>query len=354
MQNPAARRNKFLLALATTTLALIAIELAFRVRLPLDLDPLASSDRPEYYFPIQTPSWVAAGTNPVRRIAVVGDSFTEGGGVQRYSRYGEVLEFMLNARDVQPPFVVRVNAHSGFSTFQEHDLLTEVLAWNPELVMIGICLNDTEDWTQPQKIHRWRARMQPQVPPGRWKDVISASRVLSIGWLGFQRLRARGGYVEYYRHLYDPEYSGWRRFGRALRQYQRETAEADTRLLAVIMPLMSHPFDRGRYPFEFAHEALHQALAERGIDYLDVLEAFRGKVPLRMMTVPNVDPHPSEIAHRLIAECVFDYLLAKGYIPPECAPGPHRTQTGFQSDWERAANMITLRELFVPAPGESK
>ena len=58
-------------------------------------------------------------------------------------------------------------------------------------------------------------------------------------------------------------------------------------------------------------------MESNGVDYLDELEAFRRMDSRRMTAVPVLDPHPSEIAHRVIAETLLDGLVARGYLPEE-------------------------------------
>jgi hypothetical protein len=212
---------------------------------------------------------------------------------------------------------------------------------------LGICLNDTEDRTNPQQIDRWRSRMTPLLPPEPWRRVLTHSRVLSCAWLGAQRLKARRGFIRYYQRLYRPDYSGWRRFSEAIDQFARQTADAGIPLVAAVLPLMSHRFEKGQYPFEYAHAAIRRELEARGIDTVDALETFRGRDPNRMMAFPRVDPHPSEIAHRLIAETLFLHLLSSGYIPGEHRLLSRDMHRILNERWRRTAARLTLQELFL-------
>lgn len=244
-----------------------------------------------------------------RRIVVVGDSFAAGVGVQKTDRFAARLEQMLNVNREAVPFRVDVLARPGTSTYQQVNLVHWALTFDPELVILAICLNDTEDWTNPRELQDWRDKMIPRPPSPGLKRFFSLSQL--SGWIynRIQSLRARRGYLEYYRNLYNPSYYGWKRFDAAISIIRDACREGETELLALIFPLLSDRFEQGLYPFEFAHRAIHELLEREEVNFVDALERFRSTHPKRMTAIPAIDPHPSEIAHRIAAEKLFDRLF---------------------------------------------
>ena len=105
--------------------------------------------------------WSSPGKSNEIRIAVVGDSFTVGSGVQVDDRYANRLESMLNMQNDLPDVDVNVFAKCGTSTYQQIDLLDEALKWKPQIVILGICLNDMEDFTKSDELQRWRKSLMP-------------------------------------------------------------------------------------------------------------------------------------------------------------------------------------------------
>jgi lysophospholipase L1-like esterase len=313
-------------------------------------DPLAGADRPATFFrvdPERQPLAAVADADAVR-IAVIGDSFTVGAGVQTTDRYAAQLERMLNARAGRRPVKIKLFAYAGTSTFQQLAFLKEALRWRPDVLVLGICLNDVEDVAKPGQIAEWRSDMLPPPPPPRLAAILRRSVCLSMAYRGWAVRAARRGYVRYYRRIYDPDYSGWSRFRVAIKKFQVACADEEVPLLAVILPLMSDPFEKGRYRFEFAHEAIRALLESSGMAHLDALAAFRGKNPLRMTAIPVIDPHPSEIAHRILAETVLDRLLALGYLPEDYRPVECGAGDVLRKRWERTGEwMDPLRK-----PGE--
>lgn len=305
-------------------------------------DPLAGADRPATFFSVDPEREPLANVadGEAFRIAVIGDSFTVGAAVQAADRYAAQLERMLNARAGLQPVKVRLFAHAGTCTFQQLRFLREALRWRPNLVVLGICLNDTEDPVRSDQIGEWRREMLPPPPGPRLAVVLRHSAFFSAVYRGWAAREARRGFARYYRRIYDPDYSGWGRFRVGIKKFKAACADNGVHLLAVVFPLMNDPFEKGRYRFEFAHEAIRALLASNGVACVDALEAFRGKNPLRMTAIPVLDPHPSEIAHRIIAETVLDGLVARGYLPEEYRLIERGARVILRERWERAGKLM--------------
>lgn len=313
-------RKRLALGMFALALSWVLAEVACRLLVrngPVDL--LAGTDRPTTFFHVdpERQPLAAVSDADALRIAVIGDSFTAGAGVQTADRYAAQLERMLNARAGLQPVKVKLFAHAGTCTFQQLRFLKEALGWQPDLVVLGICLNDTEDPVRSDQIGEWRLEMLPPPPGPRLAAVLRHSAFLSAVYRGWAVREARRGFARYYRRLYDPDYSGWSRFRVGIKKFKAACADNDVPFLVVILPLMNDPFAKGRYRFEFAHEAIRDLLESNGVAHLDALEAFRGMNPLRMTAIPVLDPHPSEIAHRILAEILLDELVARRYLPEE-------------------------------------
>lgn len=48
---------------------------------------------------------------------------------------------------------------------------------------------------------------------------------------------------------------------------------------------------------------------------LDLLEAYRGVDVYRLALVPYTDAHPNELAHRIAADFILDYLARARFVP---------------------------------------
>lgn len=82
----------------------------------------------------------------VYRIAVIGDSFTFGQGVELNQTYPKQLENILNSRRNSKRYEVMNFGVPGYNTFQEVQFLkNKVLKYKPDIVIIGYLSNDIID-----------------------------------------------------------------------------------------------------------------------------------------------------------------------------------------------------------------
>lgn len=330
-----------------------ALEIVFRLAGRFQQDTSkAFYDRSEtIYYPQDSRlhPW-SAGASNVLQIAVIGDSITIGQGVQFDDTYGCRLERLLNLNTGVPPAEVRIYARGGLSTFMEVHALKMALKNQPTLVLLGLCHNDTEDFLRRDEIDRWREAMLPRVPGPALAAALRRSRVLAWVYQKIENERCKKARLTYYRRIYDVHYSGWKRFRHALRDFRELTAAAGVRLLVVIFPIVN---DLDRDPLAFTHRQLRQALEEEGLDYLDLLEVYGNKSPLRMHAVPYVDGHPSEIAHRMAAEAIFECLLGRGYVDPAYLPqGMKESREGYWQWIQTRMSAPHLQTENAPPPDD--
>lgn len=328
-------RQNVALMIFGTLLAFLALEAMVRMAVPPPAAIPAFDRSAAFYLSDREESRVRGeAASDALRIAVIGDSFTKGVGVQTYDRYADRLEWLFNLNSDARPVRVRVFDKAGTSTYQHVSLLEQALAWKAELVILGVTLNDTEDHSRPREIARRRARIYPHPPPP-WLTFWRTGSLLYTRWCAGS---SRRNFTEYYRWLVDEEYSGWKRFKKAVSVMKGMCNRQRATLVAVIFPLMSHDLREGRYPFVENHERMATPFREEGVPVVDLLKAFTGMSPARMQAIPAIDPHPSEIAHRIAAEAVFDTLLhrdlvSKGYRPR--LRKEHSLPAIWKKNWER-------------------
>ena len=286
------------------------------------------------YCPEQLHPWIRGATN-VLRLAVIGDSISNGAGIQKDDSFGFRLERMLNMNTGVPPAAVYVFAKGGTSTYMQEPFLNAALKFKPKVIILGICLNDTEDWTKPAEIKQWRDQRLPRVPP-RWLAVaLKNFRVLNWVYKKTQDVRCNREFLASYERYFDPKYSGWIKFTVALHTFQKRCKAEGVDLVAVIFPELSRV---NNYPFDYVHERIQKAVTGEGIYCLDLLKDFRGKNPVRLQAVPNFDGHPDEIAHRIATDAMFEFLIAnhlidQAYLPINRSGGSH-------TFWSRLADRM--------------
>ena len=316
-----ARARRALLTLCSILLALVAAEAALRLfglGGPAELGPFF--DREEVHYLRQDPwkdsrVWV---NGPFFKLAVIGDSFTAGQGVSWMDSYPHRLQALMNLNAGTPPVALKVFAENGFNTAEELRFLQPALKWGADLIVLGVFLNDSEHG-RDRKLTRMRTAMLPRVPKGGLRRLLRSFRLLELSYEKLDVRRRRRFGRAYASRIYNPNYKGWRSFETALDAWSRRTSQAGVPLVAVLFPYLAGVEDERTYS-RVGHQRIGGALEERGIVYLDLLEAFAGKSSLRMEAYPGVDGHPSEIGHRIAARAIFDFLLKQGVIDESFRP----------------------------------
>jgi hypothetical protein len=331
--------KRLVLVMIGVVFALVAAEIALRFSERMKKEQPRGNpnyDRSAYAYNMDRKRlhpWTQGKTN-VFKVAVIGDSISNGAGVQRDDTYGYRLERLLNLNRKAKPAVVHIYAKGGTSTFMQLPFLDMALEWGAKLVILGICLNDMEDWTAVWQIRMWKKERLPPEPKPWQAAILKRSRVLS--WVNgkIQAVRGNRGTLKYFRNLYNKDYTGWQKFEGAIDEFKARCAASGAELVVVIFPSMSRVGDR-QYPFGYAHDQIGQALKEREIPYIDLRDVFLGKNSVRMQAIPILDPHPSEIAHRMASEAIYESLLLGQFLPEEYAPkreaNPEREKWEFLS-----------------------
>ena len=315
---------KFLLLTFSVLLCLGAAELYMRLTVapicsqydnPLyDRSPFAFTPEDERFHP-----WAHGCPNPYK-VAVIGDSFTTGQRVGGDDNYGARLERLLNLRKDAQPISLEVFAQGGTSTYNQLAFLKQAQKWGANLVILGMFINDTEDFGNYAQLKKWRQDMLPQDPPNWLLPIINHSRIIDWIYSKLQDIRCRRGTHLYYQRLYADNYTGLARYKNAIREFRDTCKSNNMDFIVVIWPFLS---ELGKdYPFHNIHQKIHQFLTEEHITYTDLLDDLIGRAPVRMEVIPGGDGHPSEIAHRLAAESIFislieHQLISTNYLPQE-------------------------------------
>ncbi len=211
------------------------------------------------------------------------------------------------------------------NTAEEAGLLAdEGLAYRPDAVILGYCLNDSEDaqgWER-RRAREWAearaARRSGQAPPLLERSALYRF-VRDRLWATLQNRR----FVENFRTQYADDYPGWRAGRAALADMGARCRERRVPLLVAVFPLFGSPLDE-RYPFADLHEKVARAAGEAGASVVDLLPVYRGvRWELLVVDAEN-DEHPNEIAHRMAATAILAALdeVVPAVGPAGARPGP--------------------------------
>lgn len=244
----------------------------------------------------------------VVRVVVIGDSFTEGMGVKEEDAYPRVLHRLLNTGADAGRWEVLNCGRRGYDFPALFDLFETVLAFEPDVVIYGMVLNDalrTDAFQARQAyLNDWildRGRMfRDEEPRLRARD----SRLLAFVRDRVDTYRVGRDTTQWYRDMYGPpNREGWERTQGLLREMNRQEQARGGRFLIASWPLLVG-LD-GRYPFADVSDTIARFCLSAGIARQDLLAALHGR-PAESLWVHPVDHHPNEIAHRLAAESLVE------------------------------------------------
>lgn len=251
----------------------------------------------------------------VRRVLCLGDSFAWGVGVELEDAYPHRLERALRRRRSEAWEVVNL-ARPGMNTVDHlAQLREEGLVYEPEVVLLGYVLNDSEDPTsaEARRAAEWTA---PRFAPALLWDGSALYRFLGTRlWATSQNRRRISGY----RSMYAEDAPGWVAARQALKSMGALCRDRGIPFLVAIFPLLGNPLDE-RYPFAEIHAKIARAAGDAGAKVVDLLPAYRGLNP-ELLTVDGPrDEHPNEIAHRIAARVLL--RASSEVIPGGTGPEP--------------------------------
>ena len=252
----------------------------------------------------------------VRRVLVLGDSFTEGWGVKEKDTYPRRLEALLN-REEPNGWEVLNCGRRGADFPGLFDLFEQVEALEPDVLVYGMVLNDAArsaayEARQPY-LNDWILN-QGQMVGGRPVPPLGPlrSRLLMFARDRIESRRIDRASTRWYRELYaEPNADGWARTQGYLREMNRRMRVCGRALLVACWPLLVDL--NGDYPFAAAHEAIARACLPSGIPFHDLRVALRVR-PTESLWVHAVDRHPNAAAHELAARDLAP--VVRGLAPP--------------------------------------
>jgi hypothetical protein len=228
----------------------------------------------------------------VMRIAILGDSIARGWRLPYEQRFDNVLEQRLNESGRR--FEVLNFAVAGYRLTQSIDVALERAAqFNPDLYIVTL--------TELTVGENWSAHIAQLVRQNRdlkydfIRDVVKNS--------GIQKGDS-------------PALSAWKLapyrtavFSRDLQVLSTAAEQASARVVVVLLPAAEDTDITMR-----RFHGVREELAGTGIPVIDLLSTFDG-TDVESMRVAWYDPHPNEVAHRLLANQLYARLYANSSAP---------------------------------------
>jgi hypothetical protein len=252
----------------------------------------------------------------VRRVVVVGDSFTEGEGVKEADAYPRVLEKLLN--DGGGSWEVRNCGRRGSDFPQMYAVFADALKYSPDVVVYAMVMNDADRTPEFQArqsyINDWildRGMLAQGKPAPELYRLDSRLEALVTDRI--ETWRTGRATARWYRDMYgEPNRLGWQRTQGYIGEMNRRTLAQGGRFLVASWPLMVHL--EGDDPFADVSRTIARFCLTAGIPRHDLRAAFRGRRTDSLWVHP-VDMHPNEVAHRLAAESLAPVVRSLASTP---------------------------------------
>lgn len=239
------------------------------------------------------------------RVLALGDSFTFGQGVRLDLIWPQLLEATLRGELARPVEVINAGfaAGRGVRSPDGYDrwLAAHGIRLQPDLVLVGLCLNDLGD----------SVPMLSYVPLPAQPVLGGFSHLLDyLVWsvrvraTPKQRVDPCAGVREH------PEQ--WQGTQRGLLAMQELLAGHGVPLVVAVFPMLSELGDG--YPYGPLHDLAVAFCREHGIRCVDLRHVFDGHDDMELW-VHFADQHPNHVGHRLMAAAIHDYLVSERLLP---------------------------------------
>ena len=232
-------------------------------------------------------------TPGVLRIAMVGDSLTEGWGVPFESTFSKRIE-RLYAQAGTKAEVVNLGV-GNWNTVQEVQyFLTQGYKYSPDMVVLNYFVNDAEPTPE-------RRRPPSVLLQYCYSCVFLKGRLDTV----LRQLTTRQDWAEFYLGLYDSGKSkGWLDAKAAIKRLADYCKQNNIKLLIAHLPELH---DVQNYRFGIVTELVRQAAQENDAPFVDLLPNLQFQASSDLWVTPP-DPHPNAFANELIAAGLFSAL----------------------------------------------
>ena len=316
-------KSGILLSIGSIVLTFALLEIPIRMYWDKLNSPPNWSDRPSFYYVPEHSRGVSdyeyrvPKPSGVFRIAAVGDSFTFTPYMQFDDAFPKRLERMINMNESSKPNPAEVINYGkwGASTKSEVSAVSKALHEGADLVVLEITLNDA----QFSRYEASNKALQKDYTLGKL-EISPEHNWLYYYWRGLGLLATRyhnyltvDSTIRYHRELFERS-ANWDSFTSSLLEMKRLCDSKGVKFVAFVFPFIHYPFGDS-YPFKNTHLKINRFLTDQGIENFDVLPAFNNIPSERLIVAPGIDNHPNEIAHRIVAEQLYDFLESNKLIP---------------------------------------
>ncbi len=251
------------------------------------------------------PYYSSPKTRDTKRIIVIGDSVTEGIGIDDYKNvYTNILEDRM--KNIYPATQVFNFGVSGYNTQQEVETLKKRgLKLSPDLVIVGYSLNDTDS------PYFWLLNPLLEQENKSSEKPLSRKNNPLLKWSSVYRLL----YATYLQdeHKNRPTHFEQYDTGNTVSEYMHELKKLSEKHKFNVLIVVFPRFDKADfkdYPYSFfvQHAEISQIAKSANLPILDLLEPYRACARKSEESMTRDPLHPSEAGHLCAGEAIAEYI----------------------------------------------
>lgn len=246
------------------------------------------------------------------RIVVVGDSVTQGYGVEWKSIFSRSIQSKLDDESE----VITIAA-GGLNTPQEIHLFEEEgLPYDPDLVVLNFVLNDCDFFTNFEGSERYQMEKDSRVGllnvpiDPRLKRLLKSSAFVYFVKERVEDLKGRIlgiDNTDYFTSVWSQE-ANRRKVTNAFDKLIALQRDHDFKVLVIVWPVIT---DYNDYRFEHIHRWVAGQAKKRGFSFIDLFPNF-SKIPYRDLQITSEDNvHPNAVGHRIAAESFLTWYRSR-------------------------------------------
>lgn len=244
----------------------------------------------------------------VKRLVVLGDSVTEGSGVEGDDIFSSRLQKSLG-----PRYEVINLGMSGLNTPQEvHILEVEGLGYDPDVVIVNFVLNDCDFFSEFHAAKQFTQDKDTKI--GLLGDISIDPRIKrllkSSALIYFVKSRVEHlvgmitgrGESNYYLNLWNQDHC-YQRVSAGFDKLQELRLAKSFEVHLIIWPLL---VDFRTYAFAQIHERVRHEAEQRGFRVLDLVDTYSAMSYRKLQVTAEDNVHPNGTGHRLAVEAYVD------------------------------------------------
>jgi hypothetical protein len=253
----------------------------------------------------------------VYRVMVLGDSLTWGAGLALEERYTAIAGQLLSAAFPQKKFEVLNFGIPSAPTTEERDILQKFhLEVDPDLIVVGFCLNDPQPKRMDYSIEREKLSNSKV---GQTFDILSHF-LLDMG-LPYTAKLLNNAFYRSARKLgiipnadtalgraYDPMSNEWQAFVQALKDIKKMSDELN--LPSPILAILSHDGGRNKIRSQWFRQVDEAATGAGFVVYNHDFE-IADRLGNASLTINELDGHPSSSVNRIYGEKLYQAIVKR-------------------------------------------